>query len=221
MIRPTLLFTRNADVDSINKSHFDKLVGDNKVYKVYKVGESGGNRKIDDFFKPKETLAEKKSPPEKDNKDNKDKPYDSELCLKIGAQVMLTINDPEKRLVNGSRGVVTGFVSVSKEDLVPEVKFVGRDTPIMIKRHTWKTEDGSSGLEQIPLRLAYALTIHKAQGASLDSAFIDIGSSTFEYGQAYVALSRVRSLEALFVYDLDPKAFKVHPAVKAFYDSLA
>ena len=73
---------------------------------------------------------------------------------------------------------------------------------------------------QVPLRLAYAVTIHKSQGATLDSALVDIGSGVFEYGQAYVALSRVRSLEALYVYDFDPTAFKAHPKVKEFYKSL-
>ena len=74
--------------------------------------------------------------------------------------------------------------------------------------------------EQIPLSLAYAVTIHKAQGATLDCALIDIGSNTFEYGQAYVALSRVRSLDCLYIWDLNPSAFRVHPKVKAFFDHI-
>jgi ATP-dependent DNA helicase PIF1 len=207
-IRPTLLFTRNEDVDSINKRYYDKLTGDEVVYRV---GEVGGNKTLDQYFKGK--VAEKKPVQEKQTNDM---PYDPVVCLKVGAQVMLTVNSPEKRLVNGSRGVVTEINTKGAK-----VQFVGRDHSIFIERHTWKTEDTTGGPEQIPLRLAYALTIHKAQGASLDSALIDIGPSTFEYGQAYVALSRVRSLEALFVHDFDPKAFKVHPAVKAFYDTLA
>jgi ATP-dependent DNA helicase PIF1 len=145
---------------------------------------------------------------------DKDAPYEKEVCLKVGAQVMLLANlNQEAGLINGSRGVVKGF-----SDGLPVVQFASMTVPV--KLHQWRAEDVQIEREQIPLRLAYALTIHKAQGASLDSAFIDIGSSTFEYGQAYVALSRVRSLDALFVYDLDPKAFKVHPAVKAFYESL-
>jgi uracil-DNA glycosylase len=70
---------------------------------------------------------------------------------------------------------------------------------------------------QIPLVLAYAVTIHKCQGSTLDSALVDIGSSTFEYGQAYVALSRVKSLDALYVHEIDAKAIKAHPKVIAFY----
>jgi len=69
--------------------------------------------------------------------------------------------------------------------------------------------------------VAYALTIHKAQGASLDSALVDVGPSTFECGQAYVALSRVRNLESLFVFEISPRAFRAHPAVKAFYTAAA
>ena len=73
--------------------------------------------------------------------------------------------------------------------------------------------------QQIPLKLAYAITIHKSQGATLDCALIDVGSKTFEYGQAYVALSRVKDLESLYIHDLDPQAFRAHPKVKEFYES--
>jgi ATP-dependent DNA helicase PIF1 len=68
--------------------------------------------------------------------------------------------------------------------------------------------------------LAYAVTIHKCQGATLDSALIDIGRSTFEMGQAYVALSRVKSLDSLYIYDLEVDAFRAHPKVLEFYNSL-
>jgi ATP-dependent DNA helicase PIF1 len=76
------------------------------------------------------------------------------------------------------------------------------------------------GREQVPLKLAYAVTIHKAQGATLDCALIDIGTSTFEYGQAYVALSRVKNLESLYIWDVEPTAFRAHPKVCDFYNRL-
>jgi ATP-dependent DNA helicase PIF1 len=75
--------------------------------------------------------------------------------------------------------------------------------------------------QQIPLKLAYAITIHKAQGATLDCALIDVGGRTFEYGQAYTALSRVKDMESLYIHDLAPEAFKAHPKVVAFYASQA
>jgi uracil-DNA glycosylase len=68
--------------------------------------------------------------------------------------------------------------------------------------------------------LAYAFTIHKSQGSSVDCALVDIGSGNFEFGQAYVALSRVRSLDALYLYDFEPRVFRAHPKVKAFYEKM-
>jgi len=103
---------------------------------------------------------------------------------------------------------------------LPIVKFKSGGT-LVIDYHAWESDE-IKGLqrEQIPLRLAYAVTIHKAQGATLDCALVDIGDNTFEYGQAYVALSRVKSLDSLYIWDLNPSAFRVHPKVKAYLDSL-
>jgi ATP-dependent DNA helicase PIF1 len=90
-----------------------------------------------------------------------------------------------------------------------------------IDRKLWEL-DGYKGVfrSQIQLRLAWACTIHKAQGATLDSALIDIGSNTFEYGQAYVALSRVKGLESLYIHDFTPTAFRINEKVSGFYKSL-
>ena len=76
------------------------------------------------------------------------------------------------------------------------------------------------GRSQIPLRIAYAITIHKSQGATLNCALIDLGSNVFEAGQAYVALSRVSSIEGLYIYDLDPSRIIADNKVKAFYSIL-
>jgi ATP-dependent exoDNAse (exonuclease V) alpha subunit len=73
----------------------------------------------------------------------------------------------------------------------------------------------------VPLALAYAVTIHKSQGTTLDCALIDIGSSTFECGQAYVALSRVKSLDSLYIWELEKNAFITHDKVHEFYEQLA
>jgi ATP-dependent DNA helicase PIF1 len=204
LIRPTLLFTRNADVDAINEKQFGKLTGPAHVFKAKttfsKVGQTEkGLEKFIEFM-------------------DKDAPYVKELELKEGAQVMLVRNlDADAGLMNGSRGVVTGF---SEATGWPLVRFAS-GLAIEVKPAQWESDtDPSFFREQIPLRLAWAYTIHRSQGASLDSALVDIGKATFEYGQAYVALSRVRSLEGLWIYDLDATAFKVHPAVKAFYEGM-
>ena len=121
--------------------------------------------------------------------------------------------------MNGSRGVVTGFKTVG-DTVQPIVQFMnGMEIPI--EPHEWEV-DGYKGImrKQLPLLLAWACTIHKAQGSTLDSALIDIGTNTFECGQAYVALSRVKSLEALYVHDFAPAAFKTNPKVDAFYKRL-
>jgi ATP-dependent DNA helicase PIF1 len=222
LIRPTLLFTRNADVGEINYSHFAKLGGEAKVYKVRTVQPSEAvPGTLDGFLKTSTQIAHGLTTQELTwaiERLDKDAPYEKELTLKVDAQVMLLVNlNQEAGLINGSRGIVKSF---DKEGN-PVVLFASNNIMVPVKPHVWKIEGETNlGREQIPLRLAYALTIHKAQGASLDSAFIDIGSSTFEYGQAYVALSRVRNLNSLFVYEFDPKAFRVHPYVNDFYNGL-
>ncbi len=209
-IRPTLLFTRRAEVDNINERNLRALQGERKLYKAETV------------FAPIQATANltESSPAVKHaiEKMDRDGQYMAELILAIGAQVMLLTNlDHEAELVNGSRGVVVGF----EKSGAPIVQFRS-GKPIPISATTWESEDLEGvGRKQIPLRLAYAITIHKAQGATLDCALIDIGTSTFEYGQAYVALSRVKNLESLYIWDIEPTAFKAHPKVVEFYTSLA
>ena len=151
-----------------------------------------------------------------------DAPYDATAEFAVGAQVMLIHNkDQGLELVNGSRGVITRFTaSVDGKEQLPVVKFKN-GTELPIGRHAWEM-DTLPGVcrEQIPLRLAYAVTIHKSQGATLDSALIDIGPSIWEWGQAYTAISRVRSLDSLYVFAFDRRAVKAHPAVRAFYKRL-
>jgi ATP-dependent DNA helicase PIF1 len=206
LIRPTLLFTRRVEVDIVNDKNLKALKGDRKLFTA------------DTVFAPLESLrgVSKETPEIKRSleKLDKDAPYVVELVLAVGAQVMLLTNvDPSQGLVNGSRGVVVGFDGMG----TPLVQF-RHGQPIPISATTWESEE-IEGLfrKQIPLRLAYAITIHKAQGATLDSALIDIGSNTFEYGQAYVALSRVKSLDSLYIWDVEPSAFRAHPKVKNFY----
>ncbi len=226
-IKPTMLFTRRAQVDDINMSHLRKLTTERRIFKATTIFLPTANTQ---GFTESHPMVQKGVA-----KADNDAPYSPELTLAIGAQVMLLKNMQDLGLVNGSRGVVTGYTSVvkdpkqteaqkaseqpvvNKEIQVPVVKFrCGLQIPI--EHATWELPDLPGVLRrQIPLRLAYAITVHKAQGATLDCALIDVGSKTFEFGQAYVALSRVRDLDSLFIHDLEKTAFRAHPKVAAFY----
>jgi ATP-dependent DNA helicase PIF1 len=208
-IRPTLVFPRRAEVDMINDSNLRALTGRRYSYKarlVYDGKIPDSFRETDEGFQRTLSIFDS------------DGSYVKELELMMGAQVMLIANtDIDSGLVNGSRGVVVDFCPATE---LPIVEFLNGVKKI-VGTHTWPIEDYEFvSRAQVPLRLAWASTTHKVQGATLDSALIDIGSGVFEFGQAYVALSRVRSLEALYVYDFEPTAFKVHPKVKTFYSDL-
>jgi ATP-dependent DNA helicase PIF1 len=209
-IRPTLLFPRRSEVELINDTNLKVLKGQRESFKarlVYDGKMPNGFVESDEGFQRALT------------KMDADGAYSTQLELVQEAQVMLIANiDPEAGLVNGSRGVVAGFCPSSH---LPMIEFMNGARKL-IGQHNWPIEDYEfCARSQIPLRLAWACTVHKAQGCSLDSALVDIGPGNFEYGQAYVALSRVRSLEALFVHDFDPAAFRAHPTVRAFYQKMA
>ncbi|NXC95568.1 PIF1 helicase, partial [Certhia familiaris] len=147
-------------------------------------------------------------------------PVGGRVELKLGAQVMLAKNlDVSQGLVNGARGVVVGFESEQKG--LPKVRFLCGVTQL-IKMEKWVIK-GPSGVhlsrQQLPLKLAWAISIHKSQGMSLDCVEISL-SRVFESGQAYVALSRARSLAGLRVLDFDPKVVRADPAVLQFYRQL-
>jgi len=210
IIKPTLLFSRNADVDQINEKNVQAL---NKPLITFQArteirmtSETAGEEV------PTGDLLQRNV----DRLDN-DSNYAPSLTLCLGCQVMLLTNlDVERGLVNGSRGVVVGFA----HDNTPIVQFL-RGDPIPIQRQDWVSNESPVVVrQQIPLRVAYALTIHKSQGATLDCALIDIGKNTFECGQAYVALSRVRNIESLYVWNVEPSRIRAHSAVIRFYESL-
>jgi ATP-dependent DNA helicase PIF1 len=135
--------------------------------------------------------------------------------LRVGCMVMLTRNlDLDHGLCNGSQGIVVGFT----ERKTPIVKF--KDLTIPIGYQTFQSENYPTlGVMVLPLILSWAVTIHKIQGATLDTAIIDLGSTVFEYGQAYVGLSRVKSLEGLFLEGFNPRRIKANPKVIEFYNS--
>jgi len=214
-IQPSMLFTRRAEVDTINMNHLRKLTGDRKTYKATTIfnpltqtqGLTNDSPEVIQVIQGLDKIAA----------------YSTELTLAVGAQVMLLTNmNPGAGLVNGSRGVVIGFDRPTKDDtaatdtLFPVVRF--KSGIQIIQHHDWEVPD-MPGIkrQQLPLKLAYAITIHKAQGATLDCALIDVGGRTFEYGQAYTALSRLKDMESLFIHDISLDAFRAHPKVVEFY----
>ncbi len=208
-IRPTLLFPRRSEVDLINETNLRSLTDEHYHYHT---------RFLFDGKLPANFTEEDPDFQKAVQRFDSESPYAIDLELALNAQVMLIANvNPDAGLVNGSRGVVVGFTGAMN---LPIVEFInGAKCPI--GQHSWPIEEYEFvSRSQIPLRLAYAVTIHKSQGSSLDCALIDIGSGIFEFGQSYVALSRLRSLEALYVYDFNPRAFRAHPRVKEFYQHL-
>jgi ATP-dependent DNA helicase PIF1 len=138
------------------------------------------------------------------------------LSLCKGAQVMLTYNlNIESGLVNGSRGVIKDFDASTN---LPIVRFKeGLET--VIDFHTYEIKEDDKIVlifTQIPLKVAYALTIHKAQGATLDLCVISLGE-IFEHGQAYVALSRVKDLSSLYLTSIDFDRIVANPKALEFY----
>jgi ATP-dependent DNA helicase PIF1 len=223
LIKPTKLHTLRKDVQYINDMKLDKLEGKsmswsqewNLEYDSESLVQKELNKPMIERFR-KSHADEIQNRLDKFDKNNQ---HESELILKIGAQVMLIFNlDVKNGLANGSRGVVVD----TTEDM-PIVLFTnGLKIPITYVSwnvHIW---DNKAKLtrSQIPLKLAYAISIHKSQGLTLDYAEIDIGSSVFEFGQAYVALSRVKNLEGLFLRAFDKTKIKVHPRVLEWYSKL-
>ena len=144
---------------------------------------------------------------------------DKLIELKVGTYVMCIANvalDCENPIVNGSQGIVVGF-----KDGLPLVKFNYINEPVVVNYYTWISEKNKKlGIKQIPLIYAWAITIHKSQGVTLNDAIMDIGKNIFEYGQTYVALSRVKSLDGLYLRSFDYNKIMANPKVKQFYNNI-
>ena len=199
-IKPTKLFHINDSVDYIKDKALDKI--------SKKAGEINEYELELKLYKKNEYLEEKI---------RKCCSAVQTLSLCVGSQVMLIYNlDIDSELVNGSRGVVISF----EEDL-PKVRFIN-GVERVIDYHIWEVEEEDKKLasvEQIPLKLAYAYSIHKSQGTSLDCAKIDL-RGIFEYGMGYVALSRIKNLEGLSIKRINWDKIRAHPKAVEFYEKL-
>jgi len=195
VLMPTKLYTHNMDVDNINARELDKLSGNNKIFEM----KSHGSRGLQDTMK-RSCLA-----PE----------Y---LYLKKNAVVMFVKNNFEKGYVNGTLGKVIDFqFSEEYEQELPIVEITNGEK-ILALPESWRIEeDGKTKAEisQVPLRLAWAITVHKSQGMSLDAAEMDL-SKAFVEGQGYVALSRVRTLSGLRLMGLNDTALRVNNEILEF-----
>jgi ATP-dependent DNA helicase PIF1 len=209
-IKPTKLYPNRGKVDAINIWKLNKLEGTEFIFEQIKHSDLKMNTKERAIkFKNRN-----RNPLDEIKYLESNLMCVDKLSLKIGAQVMCIINIDN--LCNGSQGIVTGF---SVEKSLPIVKFTNGVEKTM-DFFIWKSEFlPDIGISQIPLVLSWAITIHKSQGISLDMAEIDVGSSVFECGQTYVALSRVRSLDGLYLKSFDPKKVLVNSKVKKFNET--
>lgn len=197
-ILPTKLYPLNRYVEAENNKELEKIAEENGEVVEYNI----------------ESVAYKKK-----NLEKFIKYIPASPCLQLtkGCQVMLIHNlDLENQLVNGSRGVVLDFVN----DL-PLVKFMNGHERI-IDYHIWEIEENDTkigSVEQIPLKLGYAFSIHKIQGATLDLVELNL-KDIFEYGMGYVALSRVKNFKALSIKSINWSKIKCHPKAVNFYKNL-
>jgi ATP-dependent DNA helicase PIF1 len=203
VIRPTILSTHNSFVEKINYEYLNRLPAEEKVFEAC----YNGNRTKIDILKrnciAKETLV-----------------------LKVGCQVMMLKNTYQKDgIINGSVGVVVDFTNSRKS--YPVVRFEnGKE--LVIKSDVWeitsynkKTQclETDAEMVQIPLNLAWAMTVHKSQGMTIDKAECDLANS-FAEGQVYVALSRVRNLEGLYIKSFDINKVKANRKILEFYEGV-
>lgn len=215
-IRPTKLFPTRNKVDQINTTEMNKLTSDEHEFKLKY--HSDLDMTASELLKRRQYTRDQIQTELAYLKGNLR--CDEVIRLKIGSQVMCIVNielDNGEMICNGSQGIVTRL----SEQKLPVVRF-RNSYEMTMTYHVWPSDNiPGIGVSQIPLILAWALTIHKSQGATLDIAEIDAGSGIFECGQTYVALSRVKSLEGLYLTSFDASRIKINRKVQEFYERLS
>ena len=191
----TRLYTHNMDVDNINFKHLNEIETESKQFDAV----CDGNEKLI------QTLKSSVRAPEI-------------LNLKKHAKVMFVKNNFDMGYINGSLGEVIGFEEDDDHGILPKVKLTD-GTVLLVEPETWSVDNDAgktiASFQQIPLRLAWAITIHKSQGMTLEAAEINL-SHTFEKGQGYVALSRLKSLSGLRLLGFNSQALELDSlAIKA------
>jgi ATP-dependent DNA helicase PIF1 len=182
------LFSHNIDVNSVNDDMLSHLTTKFETFVMTSDGSDGLVAALKKGCLSPETLT-----------------------LKVGAEVMFTKNNPKERYVNGTLGTIVGFELGTHNPIVR----TRDDIRITVERADWVIEENGkikARITQMPLRLAWAITIHKSQGMSMDEAVMDL-SDVFEYGQGYVALSRVRRLSGLYLLGWNERTFQVDAGV--------
>lgn len=214
---PTKLYPTKNKVEQINITKMSALHGEEKEYKIKYIKDvemTKGEKEIRHQFTDQDIKIELDFLAG-------NLMCEKEIKVKIGAQVMCIINIKSEAgdilICNGSQGIVKEFCEVTS---CPKVKY-NNGIEMVMTRHIWESDKiPGIGVSQVPLILSWALTIHKSQGATLDAAEIDVGSCIFECGQTYVALSRVKSLNGLYLTSFDAKRIRINKKVKEFYESL-
>ena len=214
-IRPTKLFPTRNKVDYINVNEMNDLTGTEYEYKIkyHSDLEMTASERTARLNYTREQIQTELMYLQSNLR------CDEIVKLKLGAQVMCIVNiqlDNGDILCNGAQGII---VDISTQGL-PIVKYKN-GYQMTMNYHIWPSElIPGIGVSQVPLILAWALTIHKAQGSTLDIAEVDAGSGIFECGQTYVALSRVKSLEGLYLCSFDAKRVRINKKVQQFYELL-
>ena len=216
---PTKLFPLRAKVDTLNDCMFEELDEEEYHFEYSKKTDCKTNMESSKLL-GFDIMAKCGKMSEKEKEYELDYILKNSSCipllkLKKGASVLCTVNlDLDNSICNGSQGIVIGFID---SGYYPIVKF-SNGIIKTIQPHYWQSEEFPCiAIGQFPLMLAWAMTIHKIQGATLAMAEMDIGLSIFEYGQTYVALSRIQSLQGLYLSAFQPSRIRANPKVVELY----